>query len=125
MDIHTLVKFYDTITHIGEDHTLYQRVGSGPAPAVEVYRHYYFELFGVKKADDEDSYEPLVISGGDAEYYKVQRNYIRTYDDDKPYLFKDEDIDTYGQEAIDLYLKLDPFVIPGVGISGHLVGEKG
>ncbi|MCH5193300.1 MAG: hypothetical protein J1F11_05010, partial [Oscillospiraceae bacterium] len=118
-DIHTLIEFYNTLTCIDPNSKL-QHWG-GPGLCVEFDRHYWFRIFGVRSDGGKNSYEALEISAGDAGYYSIQHNYIDKYDSHG--VLERKDIDKYGRDTFDLYLKLDPFMIKGGGGSGNLVGE--
>ena len=111
-NIHKLIEFYNTFMLVDRNTKFSARYSIGFAE--EIKRPYWFEIYGIRD-NGEKEFETLLISRGDAENLTVRNNYTDDYWDF---------VDTYGDDTLELYLKLDPFVIPGVGISGHLVGEK-
>ncbi|MCH5194496.1 MAG: hypothetical protein J1F11_11075, partial [Oscillospiraceae bacterium] len=110
-DIHTLIEFYNTFMLVDRNTKFSPRHSIGLA--IEIERPYCFEIYGIRD-NGEKEFETLLIADGDAENLSVRNNYTDDYWDF---------VDTYGNDTFELYLELDPFVIPGVGYSGHLANE--
>ena len=109
-DIHSLIKFYNTFMCIDRNSKFHARYSIGLA--MEIERHYWFEIYGIRD-NGENEFETLLISRGNAENLSIRGDYTDDWDF----------VDTYGNDTLNLYLKLDPFVVPGVGYGGHLAGE--
>ena len=111
-NIHTLIKFYNTFICVDNDSKWIPNYTVGLAVYIE--RHYWFEIYGIRN-DGKNGFETIQFADGDAGYYYLRRN--KTNDG--------ESSDKTGRETVDLYLKLDPFMVDSPGGIGHLVGEEG
>ncbi|MCH5349400.1 MAG: hypothetical protein J1E40_08765 [Oscillospiraceae bacterium] len=109
-DIHTLIKFYNTFMCIDSDSQWISNHTIGLN--VEFYRHYWFEIYGIRN-NGENPFETLLISSGDAGDYEIRRNKTE----------EGEPKDKSGRETFDLYLELDPFMVKN-GFYGYLTGES-
>ena len=111
-DIHTLIEFYNTFMRIDNDSKLYLRYTI--TLGIEIKRHYGFELYGIRNNGKND-FETLLISSNNAGNPYIRRNHTE----------KNEPLDTSGDDTLELYLQLDPFMVLEAGGLGHLVGEEG
>ena len=111
-DIHTLIKFYNSFMEINSNTKWVINHTIGLAEYIE--RHYWFEIFGVRN-NYENELETIRILDGDAGDYYMPRHYT---DEGEP-------IYNSGRELVDLYLKIDPFMVDAGGGVGYLVGEDG